>query len=282
VGQVADLPVVLPFSLRTLSARSVLKLAVELAGLRLPFLQGLNTAAELGFDGVEIDARGELNPGAMSQTALRQVRKLLADRDLRVAAVVFRTRRGYAATEDLDRRVAGTKAAMQLASQLGAPVVVNSLGPIPAEDDSERRRMLVEVLDDLGRFGNRVGAILTAETGMQSGEELARLLAQLPEGSLGVDFNPGKLLLSGFSPADAVAALGPWILHVHASDARRGLAAGLGEPAAIGRGDADFPALLAALDEHGYRGYFTLQQTPGGDPIRELADAVAQFRRLAP
>jgi L-ribulose-5-phosphate 3-epimerase len=260
----------------------VLKLAVELAGLRLPFQQGLNTAAELRLDGVEIDARGDLGPGGMSQTALRQVRKLLADRNLSVSAVTFRTRRGYATTDDLDRRVAATKAAMELASQLGARVVINSLGPLPPENDSDRRRMLIEVLDDLGRFGNRVGAILAAETGMQTGEELARLLAQLPEGSLGVDFNPGRLLLGGFSPQEAVAALGPWILHVHASDARRGLAPGLVEPTTIGRGDADFPALLAALDERGYRGYFTFQSTAAGDPKRELAEAVAQFRRLAP
>jgi len=260
----------------------VLKLAVELAGLRLPFREAVNVAAELGFDGVEIDARGEFTPQAMSQTALRQVRKMLADRDLGVASVAFRTRRGYATPEDLDRRVAATKAAMELASQLGAPVVVNSLGRIPAEDDPDRRRMLIEVLSDLGRFGNRVGAILAAETGTESGEQLARLLAQLPEGSLGADFNPGRLLLGGFSPEEAVSALGPWILHVHASDARRGLSTGLAEPAAIGRGDADFPALLAALDERNYRGYFTLQQTTAADSNRELRDAVTQFRRLAP
>jgi sugar phosphate isomerase/epimerase len=260
----------------------VLKLAVELAGLRLPFREALDAAADLGLDGVEIDARGEFNPQAMSGTALRQVRKMLADRDLEVAAVAFHTRRGYAIAEDLDRRIAATKAAMDLAHRLGAAAVVNSLGRIPAEDDLQRRRMLLDALDDLGRFGNRVGAVLAAETGTESGPELARLLAQLPEGSLGVDFNPGKLLLGGFSPPEAVSALGPWIVHVHASDARRGLAPGLAEPAAIGRGDADFPAILAALDERNYRGYFTLQQTTADDPKRELADAVAQFRRLAP
>jgi len=259
----------------------VLKLAVELAGLRLPFQEAIAMAAELGLDGVEIDARGEINPRAMSQTALRQVRKMLADRNLGVAAVAFRTRRGYANPEDLDRRVAGTKAAMELASKLGASVVVNSLGHIPA-DDGPDRRLLVEVLGDLGRFGNRVGAMLAAETGTESGQQLARLLAQLPEGSLGIDFNPGKLLLGGFSPQEMLSALGPWIVHVHASDARCGHAPGLAEPAAIGHGDADFPALLAALDERDYRGYFTLQQTTSGDPTRELTDAVSRFRRLAP
>jgi sugar phosphate isomerase/epimerase len=200
---------------------------------------------------------------------------MLADRRLRVAALAFRTRRGYAVAEDLDRRIGATKAAMELASQLGAPVVVNSIGRIPPDDDASGRRMLHDVLDDLARFGSRVGAILAAETGSESGEELARLLADLPEDSIAADLNPGKLLAAGFSPQDAVAALGQRIRHVHATDARRG------KPVSLGQGDVDFPALLAVLDEHGYGGCFTVGCTGPGDPKRELADAIARFRGYA-
>jgi sugar phosphate isomerase/epimerase len=258
-----------------MATRSSPKLGVDLAGLRLPFQQALNLAAELGADAVEIDAREEFTPQELSRTGLREVRKMLADRRLRVAAVAFRTRRGYAVPEDLDRRVGATKAAMELASQLGAPVVVNSIGRIPPDDDALGRQMLRDVLDDLARFGSRVGAILTAETGSESGEELGRVLAELPGECLGVALNPGKLLAAGFSPQDAVAALGPRIRHVHATDARRG------NPVSLGQGDVDYPTLLAALDEHGYRDCFVVSCTGAGDPKRELADAIAQFRKYA-
>ncbi len=254
---------------------SPLKLSVQLATLRLPFLQALNVAAEVGAEAVEIDARGEISPQTLSRTGLREVRKMLADRRLRVAAVAFRTRRGYATLEDLDRRVAATKAAMEMASQLAAPLVLSSIGAIPPDDDAGARQTLHEVLDDLGRFGNRVGAILAAQTGNESGVQLARVLAELPEHNLAVDFNPGRLTAGGFSPLDAIAALGQWVRYVEATDARRG------EPVALGRGDADFPALLAALDEHDYRGYFALGCADAHDPKRELADAVAQFRKYA-
>lgn len=259
-----------------MSTLSVAKLGVDVAGLPLPFLKALNLAAELGAEAVEIDARDQIRPTELSRTGLREVRKMLTDRRLRVAAVAFRTRRGYAVPEELDRRVEATKAAMELASALGAPVVVNAIGPIPP-DDSPGREMLHDVLGDVARFGSRVGAILAAETGGESGEDLAHLLAGLPEESLAVALNPGRLLAAGFSPLDAVAALARRIRHVHATDARRG------KLVPLGQGDVDFPSLLAALGESGYRGCFCVACAGSGDrdPKGELADAIAQLRRYA-
>ena len=38
--------------------------------------------------------------------------------------------------------------------------------------------LLVQVLADLGRHGQRVGAVLAAETGSESGADLARLIQE--------------------------------------------------------------------------------------------------------
>jgi sugar phosphate isomerase/epimerase len=254
---------------------SSLQFSIQLGGLGMPFSRAVNLAAELKADAVEIDAQGEITPENLSGTGLREVRKMLTDRRLRVAAVTFRTRRGYGTPDELDRRVAATKAAMELASRLAAPLVVNAIGPIPSDDDPAGRQLLRDVLSDLGRFGNRVGATLAAETGSESGSQLAHLLAELPEQYVVVAMNPGKLMAGGFSPLDAIADLGRWIRYVQATDARRK------EPIALGRGDADFPALLAALSEHGYRGDFAIGCTSTHDSKRELADAMAQLRRFA-
>lgn len=256
-----------------------LKIGIELAGLRLPFKQALHAAAQLGVDAVEVDARGEITPASLSRTGVRQVRKMLDDLNLRVAAVGFRTRRGYSTQDDLDPRIAATKAAMDLAYSLGANVVINHIGRLPPPD-SDSWRLLLEVLTDLGRHGSRSGAILAAETGTESGEELARLLAALPDGMLGVDLSPGRLVLGGFSPQEAVAALGPWIRHVHVSDAVRGLTGGQGRPAAVGRGDVDFPSLLGALDQQGYGGYYTIQPQAGPDPLADASAAVEYLRGM--
>ncbi len=254
-----------------------LKIGVELASLRLPFMKALHTAAALGADGVEIDARGEIAP-PLSRTAVRQVHKMLDDRRLRVASVAFRTRRGYDTPDDLEPRIAATKAAMELAYQLGAGVVVNRVGRVPADRESSAWRQLVDVLGELGRHGARVGALLAAETGTESGEDLARLLAELPEGTLGVDLNPAALVANGFSPIEAAAVLGPRILHVHATDAVGASATRRAMPASPDAGAADYPALLATLDEHGYRGYFTVTSYGGGDPAKSIAEAIEYFR----
>ena len=255
-----------------------LKIGVELASLRLPFKKALHTAAKWGADAVEIDARDEIRPQQLSRTGLRQLRKTLEDFRLRVSAVSFRTRRGYDTPADLEPRIAGTKAAMELAYGLGATVVVNHVGRVPKDEGAEPWRLLVEVLDELGRHGNRVGALLAAETGTESGEDLARLLAALPEGAIAVDLNPANLLVNGFSPREAVDVLGPSILHVHATDAFRELSTGRHTRVSLGEGAADYPALLGALDQHDYQGYFTVTHPTADDPMQAVVDAIGYLR----
>ena len=257
-----------------------LKIGVELACLRLPLKKALHIAAQLGADAVEIDARGEVNPRQLSQTGLRQLRKILDDLRIRVAAVTFRTRRGYDALADLGPRIEATKAAMELAHDLGSTAVVNQIGRIPSEADSDGWRLLVEVLDELGRHGNRVGATLAAETGSESAEQLGRLLAHLPEGALAIDFNPGNLVAGGFDPIEALASVGPHVIHVHATDGICDRGAGRGEQVSVGQGAVDFPSVLAGLDGHGYDGYFTIQHMGGGDPVVEIGRAIQYLRQL--
>lgn len=251
-----------------------LRIAVELRCLRLPFKQALLAARRLGVSAVEIDARGEINPQELTPSGLRQVRKMLEDLELRVAAVGFRTRRGYDAAEDLERRIEATKRAMGLAYSLGASLVVNQIGRVPESSEGPTWTTLVEALSDLGMHGQRVGALLAAETGSESGADLARLLAALPDGALAVSLNPGNLIINGFAPLDAVQALGSNIRYVRAKDGVRDLAQGRGVETPLGRGAADFPALCGALEEYGYRGYWTVERDRAEDPLGEIAQAV--------
>jgi sugar phosphate isomerase/epimerase len=246
----------------------------------LPIRDAIAQAAALGAEAVELDARNEIKPREMSETAVRQLRKLLEDHRLRVAAVSFRTRRGYHVTEDLNQRVEATKDALTLAYQLGAGVVVNSVGHIPPEAQGREWETLRDALTDLGRHGQRAGALLAARTGAESGADLARLIRALPEGSLGVDFDPGSLIVAGFSPAEALAALASNVVHVHATDGVRDLGQGRGVQTPLGEGAVDFPQLLGSLEEQDYRGYFTLERESSAEPLREIREAVKFLRGL--
>lgn len=257
-----------------------LKLGVQLRSLRQPFKTALKLAAELGASAVEIDVRNELRPQEMSQTGLRQLRKTLDDLRLSVSAVSFWTRRGYNVLDELDRRVAATKEAMQLAYSLGTPVVINQIGRVPHEAKGPEWDILVDVMRDLGEFGQHAGAFLCAETGSEDGADLKRLIDALPEGMLGVNFDPGNLIVNGFSAMDAAHALGPAIRHVHAKDGVRDLAKGRGVEVQVGRGAVDFPALIGLLAEHGYRGYLTIERDNAADPVLEVGQAIRYLKSL--
>ncbi len=257
-----------------------IKLGIEVASLRMPLKKGLLTARELGAEAVEIDLRNELSPDDLSRTGVRAVRKMLDDLNLRLSAVAFRTRRGYAVQEGLEARVEGTKRAMTAAYELGTNVVVNHIGRVPGESEAIAKTTLLEVLAELGKHGQRCGAFLAAETGSESGEELASVLNSLPPGTIGIDFNPANLILHGHSPVAALRALAPHVLHFHATDATRDVALGRGLEVPLGQGTAEIPELLAILEEQQYRGYFTVARHDTRSPIEDVKQAMVFLRNL--
>jgi sugar phosphate isomerase/epimerase len=192
--------------------------------------------------------------------------------------VGFRTRRGYDAPDELDRRVEATKQAMSLAWDLGATVVINRVGYVPETLEAPGWELLVQVLTDLGRYGQRVGATLAAETGGEAPERLLSLIKAVPEASLGVDLNPGNLVINGHSATEAAKLLGAHVLHVHAKDGTRDVVQGRGLETPLGRGSVDWPAVFGALEEHDYRGYFTIARQETADPLKDIGQAVKFLR----
>jgi sugar phosphate isomerase/epimerase len=257
-----------------------IKIGIQLASLRQPFRKAVATAAQLGASAVEIDAREQLNVREMTDTALRQVRKLLDDNGLKVCALSFRTRSGYNVVDRLPERIEATKRTMDLAYRLGASHVVNQIGLIPETCEGPEWDMLIDVLSQLGKYSQRAGAFLAAETGSESSEVLAKLLAALPEGSIGVTLNPGNLIVNSFSASEALTHLGQNIMYVRAKDGVRDLAQGRGLEVPLGRGSVDFPEIIGRLEEFGYRGFFTVLRENSTDPVNEIAMSVEYLKNI--
>lgn len=255
-------------------------IGIQLASLRMPLKKALLTAAQLGAQGVEIDARNDIRPQELSDTGRRQLRKMLDDLNLRVAAVRFHTARGYDVPENLERRIDGTKEAMRFAYSLGASVVVNQVGRVPEETDSEAYHLLGQCLTDLARYGQKVGAMLGAETGSEPGERLAGLIDSLRETAIGITFNPGNLIVNNFSVEDALPTCAGHTLLVHAKDAVRDLARGRGVEVPLGRGTAEFPQIIASLEEHRYRGWYIVERDYSEDIVQSLRYSLQFLRNL--
>jgi sugar phosphate isomerase/epimerase len=257
-----------------------IRIGVDLASLHQPFKQALLTARTLGAQAVEIDAQRQLRPEELTHTGVRHVRKMLEDLDLRVCAVAFATRRGYHTSEGLEARLQATQRAMRLAYDLGAQIVSTRVGQFPSPEDRTAWELACEVLEDLGRYGQKVGAFLALQTGPPAGEVLAPLLARLPEGSLGVDFHPGRLILHGQEPRKTLEMVADHVWHVHAVDATRDPARHQACEVPLGQGIAEFPELLAVLEEHHYRGYLTVAREQSDAPLEDLAQAIQFLRNL--
>ena len=86
--------------------------------------------------------------------------------------------------------------------------------------------------------------------------------------------------MQGHSPREAAAALAPHVLHVHATDATRDLALGRGIEVALGQGSADFPEVLALLEEQQYRGYITVARHDSSAPLADVRQAIEFLRNL--
>lgn len=257
-----------------------LKKSIRLESLRLPFKKALYIAHQIGADAVEINGRTELRPAELTRTAVRHVRKTLSDLNLTVSAISFPTRLGLSVTENLDRRIDGIKSALTMAYHLGANIVVNNVGRVPPDSQSENWSTMVAALTDIGNFSQKSGAWLAARTGSESGETMKGLIDVLPIHSLTIDFDPADFIINGFSPTDAMKILGPHVTSFRARDAVTDLSQGRGLEVQLGRGSVDWAALLGTLEEHNYNGYLTVERNSEENSLLECSQAMEYLTNL--
>lgn len=256
------------------------RIGIQLTSLRQPLKTALQTASRLGAQTVNINARTQLQPQALSDTALRQLRKMLDDLNLQVGAIEFPTHHGYNVETNLDRRIEATKSAMSMAYAMRTSVLINSVGFIPEQSAGADWDLLVAALSDIGRHGQKCGTMLAARTGATAAPALRRLLDALPAGSLTVSLDPAQLIVNGYSADEALQLLSRDVQHVHARDGVRDLSQGRGVEVPLGQGVVDFPTILATLDQVNYRGSLTVERQTSPDPIADIGNAVEYLQRL--
>ncbi len=257
-----------------------IRIGVRLESLGLPFRRALAEAQRLGVGGVQVDAAGDLSPNRLSQSGRRELLHLLRAHNLELTALGCPLRRGLDSAEDQQPRIEHVRKVMSLSYDLGPRVVVVQAGPVPEKDDDPRADRLIEALTDLGRHGDRVGAVLALETGLEDGATLRKFLDRFDTGSLAANLDPGNLLLHGFNPYESARALAGKVAHADAKDARR---AGTSRSAAevpLGHGDLDWMAFLDVLGEIEYRGWLTVEREAGDHRLADVEAGVKLLRRL--
>lgn len=257
----------------------MLSLALATRCLKLPLLEALQATARAGVSAIQLDLRDELKPSELTDTGLRQFKHRLGEFAIEVPTVTFPTRRPLYDSERLDERMAALREAMTFAWKLGARVLTLRVGNLPAVDSREHSR-LMDALADLAAAGNHLGVTVAITPLQESPQLLKSLLDTVKTGPLGIDLDPAGAIMAGHPTAEFVRTLFDRVLHVQVRDGQRTTDGG-GTETAVGRGQVDWPELLALLHEAAYPGWMTAIRTQGSETADDTLRAVAYLRQLA-
>ena len=258
--------------------------------------EGIETAAKLGLQGVQIYATtGEFSP-ALSQKEKDEYKRLLKENNLVVSALCGDMGGyGFERAEDNTERIQKTKEIVDLAVEFGTKVVTTHIGVIPDDKQNPRYGVMLKALTECGVYAKEKGVTLAIETGPEKARTLLAFL-QDTKGGVGVNLDPANfVMVTGQDPVEAVRLLKNYIVHTHAKDgimldknqdptdvyhafAVGGVDAlnaceGFQE-VPLGEGEVAWDEYLKALKEIGYDGFLTIERECGEDPKADIVKAV--------
>jgi sugar phosphate isomerase/epimerase len=147
-----------------------------------------------------------------------------------------------------------------------APTTPLPSRPVPGPDPSAVSH-IDTALSALGARADRVAVTLAFRSDLASLAALERALSAARCPWFGVDLDAVAVARDAWGIDEIFSRLGPLVRHVRARDAVTGTDQRT-RPAVVGRGSVAWEALLANLDDAGYRGWVTI------DPL-ELPDRAA-------
>ncbi|HUV38975.1 MAG TPA: sugar phosphate isomerase/epimerase family protein [Planctomycetota bacterium] len=256
-----------------------LKVGVMIESFRLGVKPGIMKAAELGADGFQIYVtRGEMAPWNLSGTGRRDFMNFVRSQGLMVSALCGDFGGGgFVRKEGIDERVDKTRQVLDLSRDLGVPIVTTHIGVVPEDENDPVRDMMRGALAELGAYAEKVGSVFASETGPESGKTLAEFLRALPTDAVCVNLDPANLVMNGYDEVAAVRDLGDLVVHTHAKDGMRTPEGGHREMP-LGKGGVRWDEYLAAMEEIGYNGFYTIERERGEDPVKDISDAIAFLR----
>ena len=278
-----------------------MKIGVITDCFKLPLEESLKTAAELGFDGVQIYATtGEFSP-EMSEAERIEIKTLLSSLCLEVSALCGDMGgHGFQIEKDNPERVEKTKRIIDLACDFDTKVVTTHIGVIPSDKSHPRYAVMLDALSLCGAYAKERGVTLAIETGPERAEVLYDFISAI-DGGVGVNLDPANfVMVTGQDPSEAVELLGKYIVHTHVKDGvmlKRtdpemiyGCFAGekyesldIGEcfrETPLGQGSVDFPKYIDALRKVGFDGYLTVERETGDDPKSDIILARDTVKKL--
>ncbi len=261
---------------------------------KYPLLEAIRRAAELGYQGYEIDI-GDFGDTGLG---LHWPEEFTADH---VAAAAEAARgagieisslclgvlwRFYPTSPDPSVRATAVEIIQQsasLAALAGAKVILLPIGQPESLTPNQARDQLVEVLKECAPAAEAADVFLAVENVGQAlartADDLADIVSRVASPSCQVYYDVGNGAAQGADPAADVRKLGPLIKMLHVKDFAA--AEGGRKTVVIGEGAVDWPSVLEAAREVGYEGYLTLEVPSTADTADDVVvrsrDALRRF-----
>jgi inosose dehydratase len=268
-------------------------------GHELPADLVLSEMRELGLRATELGPTGYLG------TEPADIRARLDSRGLRLIGGFLPVPMHVGTQGDLDEAAA----AIRTLAAAGSEVVV--LAARSADGSYDRKvplddgdwGVLLATLREVQRIAADHGLIPTLHPHVGTAiEDRASVLRLLDGSDVLLCLDTGHLLIGGMEPLELVELAAERIAHVHLKDVRTSVAAtvsaggssyidavraGLYTP--LGDGDLDIAAIVRALEDAGYEGWYVLEQDsalygppePGTGPIRDVRRSVEFLSGMA-
>ncbi|SRR5579883_205842 len=239
-------------------------------------LQLFRAAAEVGFDGVELNVREGLSDPLFTTAGLAEVKAGARETRLAVPSLCLGAlnRFGYTseAPEDRQRTTALIRRAIDTCGEVGARVIlVPFFGRSEIRDVAGKQRV-VEGMQEVAPLAERAGVILGLENTLSAQENLA-LIEQIGAPVVRVYFDVANATWWGHDSPEEIRRLGGAIAQVHFKDCRHSPG-----DAMLGEGRVSFPAVVEALRAIGYDGWVVLESAAPHDPVED-ARANLRFSR---
>ncbi len=243
---------------------------------RLPLAEAVAAVAAAGYEGVEISAHpAHLDPLVAAPTEITALGRALGAARIRPACLAtgaaellggepFEPALIAADTEGRARRVALIRRAVEIAREIGCPVV-NFASGIRREGVAPQQARLW-LVDGLRRCLDGLDEVTLAiepEPGffVQTVDEALSLVREVGSPRLRLNMDVGHMRVCEDEFLPAVERAARWSVHLHIEDIRDRVHKHL----VPGEGDIDFPSVFGALAAGGYSGFLSVELYDHGD-----------------
>jgi L-ribulose-5-phosphate 3-epimerase len=280
----------------------MLKIGIMSDSLKLPILESVLKARELGVDGIQCYAvQGEMAPDNLDTRARESIRKFCHENGIAISALCGDLGgHGFQIAGENPEKIRRTCAIVDLAADLGTTVVTTHIGVVPENRNSRTYEILVEACRMMGAYAAGCGVTLAIETGPETPERLLAFLQDTDMKGLGVNYDPANLVMvQGIDPVQGVRLLSGYIVHTHAKDginikpcdavkvyesfAVSGIDGfNFGEyfnEVPLGEGGVPWDDYLTTLAGCGYDGFLTIEREVGANPVEDITLAVEFLKK---